>query len=160
MGQAIEETALLSIRHPGRVPTNVSVTADNGYADFSFSFYQHGTYGTPSENAITLQNVQVTGGDIDFRQFNAFSNIQSFTLSDPTRLTPSNPNPTFPADVNFQGPEEGGDNDPRDQVVVTYGQFSTTTIRAGATSVSGAFFAFTFGALGSARIRRARSLAM
>lgn len=110
---------------------DVDITASNGYAEFTFDFYESGSY-DDSNVVVTLKNVKVTAIDIDYYQFNDFTQLDAYTLATNTRLT-TTPNPVanFPADVRFQGPSGYATNDPRDQVVATYGEITQFSIRMG-----------------------------
>lgn len=128
---------------------DVDITASNGFAEFSFSFYESGTYGTGNPKPVILQNVKVTAIDIDAYQFNDLSNFNSYTLASTTRLT-VNPKPSaFPASARFQGPAGSDSNSPRDQVVVTYAQVDVFSVKFGrSTSGSPNYFGVAFKELG------------
>jgi len=100
-------------------------------AGFKFDFFEGGTF-DDTRTPVTLRNVKVTGIDIDANQFNDFTQLDAYTLASNTRLTtvPS-PVSSFPADVRFQGPSGSASNDPRDQVVATYGEIDTFIVKFG-----------------------------
>ena len=114
---------------------DIKIPANNGYADFEFSFYLHGTYGQSDQTQVILRDVNVSAIDIDYYQFNDFTGVDGYTFSSPTYLTVQNRNPAtgFPADLRFQGRSGYATNDPRDMAVATYGEIETFTIRMGST---------------------------
>lgn len=128
---------------------NVGTTGAGQYVEFNFAFFVAGTYGTGGQSQVTFRNVQLTGQDIDFSQFNNFSDIEAYTLADNTRLTPTPPSPAFPADVSFQGQSGTGTDDPEDQAVVTYGEFDDTSVQLGRSAAGGTdnFFSLHWAAL-------------
>lgn len=143
--------------------TNTTVTGTaGGYADFQFTFCEGGTSVVTNPgvggsincgNPLTLENVQVTGLDIDGsgaaqRQFNTFTPVLSDTVTDPTNLTVTRtPADSQPYEVKFLGATGARANLPQDQAVVGYSSIASATIRMGAettgASISGtaAFFA-------------------
>jgi len=108
---------------------DTAVTAANGYATFTFTFYVHGTYGTASPTLAVLQNVQVGGFDIDNGQFNDFTGFDSYAVSNPTNITRNGPATlTYPAPtVRFFGAPVGTNdaNIVQDRIVTTYAATSS-----------------------------------
>lgn len=151
---------------------DIDFSAANAFAQFKFEFYQHGVAGAAGNpcsvanpscagaTKVALQNVNVSAIDIDFNQWNDFTQAESYTLAGNTKLrecvipgsgtctTRSTP-ATFPANMRFQG---SGDfsrtNDPVDMAIVTYAQIETFTIKFGR-SASGSpnYFGVAFKAL-------------
>lgn len=129
------------------------------YAAFTFEFYRSGTYGTVSPDAVTLQNVQMTGIDIDANQYNTFSDIQAYTLvPGPPGGNPPGGNLTatrtgggtaFPGEYSFADTtNENCSSDPWCQVVVTFGSVTSTKVTMGKNaSAAGNFFAVAMKAL-------------
>lgn len=116
---------------PSYFQVDTRVTAKDGFASFTFEFVQAGTGESKTPVAVSLENVQISGIDIDSNQFNDFTGIQGFTWAANTRLK-AIPVPTsFPANVRFLGSSATGTNDPRDQVVVTFGTLSKVTVSFG-----------------------------
>ena len=129
---------------------DVNFSANNGYAEFTFAFYKSGTV-TNSAEAVTLKNVKITAIDIDYYQFNDFTDMNAYTLAGNTRLLVQNRTPAtgFPVDARFQGPSGIDSNSPRDQVVATYGEIDTFKIRFGRSrSGSPNYFGVAFKELG------------
>lgn len=140
---------------------DIKISANNGYGLFTFDFYLADTYGTAGETGVILQNVNVSAIDIDYYQFNDFSQIDGYTLSSPTYLTVSGrSNPTgFPTDIRFQGRSGYSTNDPRDMAIATYGEIESFTVKLGTTKSSSnanlygvAFKALSFGNYGTATV--------
>ena len=125
---------------------DTDVTTAGGSALFTITFYVGGSYpGTPVP--VVLQNVQVSGIDIDGNQFNSYTGISGYTWSTDTHLTAVPVPGSFPADVTFQAGAGTGSNAPQDQVVVTYGSLSTFTVTVGSANTGTAYFGVAFKAL-------------
>ena len=140
------------------VDINVSKSAGSGYAVFEFKFYLAGTYAkgstcaTPASGTqVTLENVNVTGIDIDAEQYNIFTSMDSYTLASNTRLSKTITKEAAPADFpatgKFYATGDVGSNDPRDQVISTYGEIETFEVTVGAATKGTAYFGVAFKAL-------------
>ena len=71
--------------------TNGTFSGTYGTQEFTFAFYESGTYTGPGTGIpITLKNVSVTSIDLDgssnFCQFTDFTGFQSYVLADPTSI--------------------------------------------------------------------------
>jgi len=114
-------------------------------ATYQIDFVKAGT-STP----VTIQNVAISVGDIDYNQFAQFSNITSHKLSSApaTTLTPQTqadlagiPSGAY----RFQGPSSGSTAADQDHwVEVRYNSVSSLSIVLGATSSGGAYFSIDF----------------
>ena len=123
----------------GDFRVRMTIPTNGGYGGFTFAFFTAGTYGTSGQQQNTLTNVQVTGKDIDISQFNAFDGVSGYSLSTPTRLTVTKtPTNGWPANIVAQSPSPGGNDNPRDQAVASYASVTSTQIRMGTPSTSGA----------------------
>lgn len=134
---------------PSNFQVDLDTTAANGYAAFTFDFYVADTYATPGQEVVTLDNVQMTGLDIDSNQFNDFTGIQGYTYAAGTNLTviPGTPG-SWPADLRFQGGSGTGTDNPLDQVVVSYASLNSVTVAFGKTSIASPnYFSLAFKAL-------------
>lgn len=140
------------------VDVNVPKSPGSGYVVFEFKFYLAGTYAkgancaTPASGTqVTLENVNVTGIDIDAEQYNIFTSMDSYTLASNTRLSKTITKEAAPADFpatgKFYATGDTGDNDPRDQVISTYGEITTFEVTVGAASKGTAYFGVAFKAL-------------
>jgi uncharacterized repeat protein (TIGR02543 family) len=137
---------------PSYFETDVRITSANAFVSFKFEFYYANPgydNANPNLNRATLENVNVTGIDIDYGQFNYFSNIEGYTRDAATRLTVSTVG-TNPVITRFQGSTSIGSNDVKDQVVTNYSSFNTFDIVFGSTkadSSNNALFGVAFKAL-------------
>jgi uncharacterized repeat protein (TIGR02543 family) len=135
--------------------TDVDFTASNGFAQFKFDFYKHGVTGAAGNpctvanptctgaTKVVIQNVNVSAIDIDYYQWNDFTQAESYTLAGNTKLkecaipnsgtcTTRTAPSTFPADMRFQGsPDTARTNDPVDMAIVTYADIETFRIKFG-----------------------------
>ena len=131
--------------------TDIRITSVNASVSFKFEFYYKDLYNNadPTLNRATLENVNVTGIDIDYGQFNYFTSIESYTRDSATRLTVSTIG-TNPVVTRFQGSTSIGANDVKDQVVTNYSSFNTFGITFGSTksdASNNALFGVAFKAL-------------
>lgn len=105
--------------------TRLAITEDGGYASFTMTFYEAGTYTGPGTGTpVTLRNVQLTVEDVDNAQFAQFSRIEGYTLGSPTELT------FDPALGRFTSSDEGDFPD-RHRVVLTYSTLDALTFSFG-----------------------------
>lgn len=140
--------------------TDVDFSAGNGFAQFKFDFYKHGVAGSAGNPCTTanptcsgatkvvIQNVNVSAIDIDYYQWNDFTQAESYSLAGNTKLkeclisvanaavggtcTARTAPSTFPADMRFQGsPDTARTNDPVDMAIVTYADIETFRIKFG-----------------------------
>lgn len=129
---------------PNDFRVDVNPGALNAYASFTFTFCRSGftnlTTGACSD-VLVLNNVQITGMDIDAQQFNRFSDIRGYATSAPTNITTTTTGACFPCDAKFAGIPVARPDDPKDQVVVSYNQLASTTVDFGANFVGTGFFA-------------------
>lgn len=137
---------------PSYFETDIKITTANAYVSFKFEFYYAAAgynYAVQPTDRATLENVNVTGIDIDYGQFNYFSNIEGYTRDAATRLTVTTTG-TSPVITKFQGSTSIGSNDVKDQVVTNYSSFNTFDIVFGSTkadSSNNALFGVAFKAL-------------
>jgi len=107
--------------------TRLAITEDGGYASFTMTFYEAGTYTGPGTGTpVTLRNVQLTVDDVDNAQFVQFSRIEGYTLGSPTELT-------FDEALNrFTSSDADADEFPdRHRVVLTYSTLDTLVYSPG-----------------------------
>lgn len=134
--------------------TDIRITTVNALVKFRVDFYLHGSFNVaaPDSNRVTLENVNVSGIDIDYGQFNSFYKAESYTRSSDTRLTVTTIRSGSPdSDFKFQGSNSIGSNVPQDQIVLNYGSFNSMSFDVGSTkadSSNNALFGVTFIALG------------
>ena len=135
---------------------NTNTTVNAGYVTFTFDFCVHGTYPCSGSNIVTLNNVQMTGNDIDAKQYNAFSQIEGYTMvtsANGGTLTAAqtDANPGWPHDYTFSDLSSGGygcSSGPECQAVVSYGSVTSTAVQMGRVSDTGTnFFGIAFKAL-------------
>ncbi len=135
---------------------NTDTTVNAGYATFTFDFCVHGTYPCSGNDIVTLNNVQMTGNDIDAKQYNAFSQIEGYTMvssANGGKLTAAqtDANPGWPHDYTFSDLSCGGyscSSGPECQAVVSYGSVTSTAVKMGRVSDTGNnFFGIAFTAL-------------
>lgn len=128
---------------------SVSTSADS-YVEFQYDFYVGGQIPATANGVIpvgvtpiTLYNVLVTTIDIDSRQFNRFSSVDGYTVSNPsnliiTRYTPGTQTTTtsWPADLEAGAPGTGNNSNlEADRITLNYGTLAPGfTIREGAYS--------------------------
>lgn len=139
---------------------DVDISANNGFAQFKFDFYKHGVAGAAgnpctvanptcaSAVKVSLQNVNVSAIDIDYNQWNDFTQAESYTMAGNTKLkeclisvanaatggtcTVRAKPSAFPADMRFQGSADySRTNDPVDMAIVTYAEIDTFRIKFG-----------------------------
>jgi len=141
-----------------QVDINVPRSPGSGYVEFEFKFFVDGTFAKgascadpPTGTQVTLENVNVTGIDIDAEQYNIFTSMDSYTLANNTRLSKTITKEAAPADFpatgKFYATGDVGSNDPRDQVISTYGEIQTFVVTVGAESRGTAYFGLAFKAL-------------
>ena len=116
--------------------TTSSSAVVGGTVEFTFSFYEAGTYtGRNTGIPVTLQNVKVTSIDLDSSgtngyQFSDFTGFQKYQMMNPTNLsmTPKD----NPARVRFQATKTGARSSvPEDQVLVKYDSISSMKVTFG-----------------------------
>lgn len=136
--------------------TDVDILAANGYAEFKFDFYLANDNIVANCNAaITcagttktiLENINVSLIDVDYYQWNEVSGLDSYTVSNPTKLKEclvgsltstqtctARVDPTtisYPANLRFQGPSSIDSTIPQDMAVINYGSVETFSLKFG-----------------------------
>ena len=113
--------------------TTASTAVAGGTTEFTFSFYESGTYTAANTGIpVTLQNVKVTSIDLDSSgtngyQFSDFTGFQKYQMMNPTNLsmTPLD----NPARVRFQATKTGARSSvPEDQVLIKYDSMQTMKV--------------------------------
>jgi outer membrane protein OmpA-like peptidoglycan-associated protein/phosphodiesterase/alkaline phosphatase D-like protein len=116
--------------------TTASTAVAGGSADFTFAFYEAGTYTGPNTGIpVILQNVRMTSIDLDTSgtggyQYTDFTGFQKYSMTNPTNL--SFQALTSPSRTRFIAAKTGARSSvPEDQVMVRYDAISQVTITVG-----------------------------
>ena len=132
--------------------TTSSAVVAGGSADFTFAFYEAGTYTGPNTGIpVVLQNVRMTSIDLDTSgtggyQYTDFTGFQKYSMTNPTNL--SIQALTSPSRTRFIAAKTGARSSvPEDQVMVQYDAISQVTITIGNPVQSTTnYYGVTFGA--------------
>jgi len=116
--------------------TTASTAVAGGTADFTFAFYEAGTYtGVNTGIPVILQNVRMTSIDLDTSgtggyQYTDFTGFQKYSMTNPTNLSVQAM--TSPSRTRFIAAKTGARSSvPEDQVMVRYDAISKVTITLG-----------------------------
>ena len=118
--------------------TRLGIFEDGGYASFTMTFYESGTYTGPGTGTpVTLRNVRLTVDDVNDAQFAQFSEVDGYTLGSPTELT-YDPSLRRFTSTDTDDTEEFPE---RYRVLLTYDTLGSLTFSFGADLAGGANFA-------------------